>query len=355
MHAPALLFALLSLLLVGCEEPPPAQPLPPSPVKIASVSGETATMRRFPARVVASEGSQLAFRVSGQLTELPLRAGQQVEQGQLLARIDDRDFRNQLADAEAQHELAQSQYTRGINLRERGVISASQLEELSARRRQTDAALQQARDNLTYTRMQAPFSGTVARLHVENHEFVQAQSPVLFLQSNDVIDIQFSVSERFISNVRDGGADYQPLVRLEGLPDTTFSATYKEHEASAGEMTQAYVITLTMPSPEGALILPGMSAEVMIDMAQVMRQRLVTMAVPPSAVFTRDDQPGSFVWRYDHDNNVVQLRAVTLGEVTANGVEILEGLSPDDDVVIAGVRALEEGQTVRVLERERGL
>jgi len=169
----------------------------PQPVKLYTVNGDGAgQLRHYPGRVVATEGSQLAFRVSGQLVKLPVRAGEQVKKGQLLAALDPADFNNQLADRQAQYDLAESQYQRGISLRERGVISEAQFDELQARRRQARAALSQARDNVEYTRIKAPYEGTVARTEVENYQFVQAKEPILYLQGDDNIDIEFAVSER---------------------------------------------------------------------------------------------------------------------------------------------------------------
>ena len=349
-------FALLiPLLLAACSDGPVATETPPPPVKLVAANGGETAIRHFPGRVVAAEGSQLAFRVSGQLVALPVRSGEQVSQGQLLARLDEADFRNQLNDREAQFELADSNYQRSQGLHERGVISDAQFDELRARRRQAQAALQQSRDNLRYTRLQAPFDGTVARTLVDTHQFVQAQEPILLLQSNDNIDIEFSVPERFIRNIREDGSDYQPEIRFAGISDRVFRASYKEHEASADPRTQTYSITLTMPNPEGIFVLPGMSVSVAVDTRQVMRDSLSHPLVPVEAVFTRDGEEGSFVWRYLPDQQAVQLTRVTLGEIQGNGIQLLAGIDSGDQVVVAGVHALEDGQSVRPLEKERGL
>ena len=81
------------------------------------------------------------------------------------------------------------------------MISEAQFDELQAKRRQARAALSQARDNVDYTRLKAPYEGTVARTEVENFQFVQAKEPILYLQGDDNIDIEFAVSERFFTNL----------------------------------------------------------------------------------------------------------------------------------------------------------
>ena len=236
----------LSLALWGCGEEPPVEEVQAQPVKLYTVDSMVeGRLRHYPGKVVATEGSELAFRVSGQLEQLPVRAGEEVKKGQLLAALDPADFRNQLADRQAQYDLADSQYQRSISLFERGVISEAQFDEIKAKRRQAQAALSLARDNVNYTRLKAPYAGTVARTYVENYQFLQAKEPILYLQGNKNIDIEFAVSERFFTNIRQDGEDYQPELRFEGAPDKVFKASYKEHEASADDRTQTYIITLT--------------------------------------------------------------------------------------------------------------
>jgi RND family efflux transporter MFP subunit len=278
-----------------------------------------------------------------------------VKKGQLLAALDPSDFRNQLADRQAQYDLAESQYQRGISLRDRGVISEAQFDEIEAKRRQAQAALSLARDNVNYTRLKAPYGGTVARTEVENYQFVQAKQPILYLQGDKNIDIEFAVSERFLANLKKDGEDYQPELRFEGAPDKVFKASYKEHEASADDRTQTYIITLTMPNPEGILVLPGMSVDVAIDLSQIMRKTTAWPQVPVEAVFNPDGKDSAHVWRFNPEDGTVSAVPVTLGQVIGNGVEITAGLETGDKVVGAGVHHLKEGQEVRELVKERGL
>lgn len=346
----------LSLALWGCGDEPQEEAPMAQPVKLFTVDSMTkGRLRHYPGKVVATEGSELAFRVSGQLEKFAVRAGEEVKKGQLLAALDPADFRNQLADRQAQYDLANSQYQRSISLHERGVISESQFDELKARRLQAQAALSLARDNVNYTRLKAPYAGTVARTYVENFQFVQAKEPILYLQGNKDIDIEFAVSERFFTNLREGGEDYQPDVRFEGAPDKVFKASYKEHEASADDRTQTYIITLTMANPEGIVVLPGMSVDVAIDLTQIMRKASTWPQVPVEGVFNKDGEDGAYVWRFDPQANVVNAVAVTLGQVVGDGVEITAGLDAGDRIVSAGVHHLKEGQAVRELVKERGL
>lgn len=348
------ILGVTALGIVGCSEQKTAPEPRPVFVKLMTVGEPGTRVRRFPGRVVATRHAELAFRVSGQLVSLPVREGQRVEQGELLAKLDARDFRNQLEQRRADATLATSQYQRGRTLSERGVIADSELDRLTARHQQAQAALSLARDNLSYTRLTAPYDGVVASTEQENHQFVQAREPVLYLQSTETIDVYFAVSERFMRGVLPLDQSFRPTVMFPGLSERRFRAVYREHESRPGS-AQAYTIVLTLPMPEDVVLLPGMSATVRVSQATPRSAEAAAPTVPVEAVFNDDGDSGARVWRLDPDNGTVHAQAVTLGEVSSDGVAILEGLSPGDRIVVAGVHRLEEGQAVRELTRERGL
>ena len=344
--------AFAVLALAGCEEQAAEPESGPVPVKLATVDRSEDGARRFPGRVMATERSELAFRVSGQLIELPVKDGERVKKGQLLARLDPRDFQNELDRSGADVELAKKNYQRGQALAERGVIADSELDRLSSRYQQARSAYKLARDNLSYTRILAPYDGVVASTDQENYQFVQAREPVIHLQSSATIDVRFSVPQSFITRAAPLDQTFRAEVIFPALPDRRFPAVYREHEARSGA-TQAYFVVVTLPVPEELAVLPGMSAEVRVGkdhLDQAQRPR-----VPIAAVFNQDGSEGAWVWRLDPEAGTVHAENVTLGPVTGAGVEILDGLQPGDRVVSAGVHRLKEGQAVRELARERGL
>ncbi|MCC4309781.1 efflux RND transporter periplasmic adaptor subunit [Alcanivorax marinus] len=346
--------ALAVLALAGCGEPPPREKAGPVPVKLATVDRGEDGGRSFPGRVMATERSQLAFRVSGELVELPVKDGEQVKKGQLLARLDPRDFQNELDRSQADAELAEKNYRRGQALAERGMIAESELDRLSSRYQQARSAYKLARDNLSYTRLVAPYDGVVASTEQENHQFVQARETVIHLQSSATIDVRFSVPQSFIARAAPLDQSFQAEVIFPALPERRFPAVYREHEARSGA-TQAYFVVVTLPVPEDLSVLPGMSAEVRVGKDQLNGEQRSRLRIPVAAVFNQDGQEGAWVWRLDQEAGTVHAETVTLGEISGSGVEIVDGLKVGDQVVSAGVHRLEEGQAVRELTRERGL
>ncbi|SUI80827.1 Macrolide-specific efflux protein macA precursor [Shewanella baltica] len=167
---------LLPALLSGCSPAESSVQVDTvRPVKLFEVLNvEAGDFRTFPARVAANSRAELSFRISGQLTELTLVEGQRVAQGSLLAQLDDRDAKNNLMTREAEHELLAADFKRKAELLNRKLISQSEFDSTQAQLKSAKAALAAARDQLSYTRLTAPFSGTIAKRLVDNHQIVQA-------------------------------------------------------------------------------------------------------------------------------------------------------------------------------------
>ncbi len=137
------------------------------PAKIVSVlSDGISVLRTFPGMLEATKKADLAFRVGGQLIELPAQAGLQVNKGGLLARLDESEFQNTLEERQARFDLASIQHDQASKLLEKKLTSKLQYDQTKAELKSARAALEQARDNLENTRMQAQIDGNVARVDV---------------------------------------------------------------------------------------------------------------------------------------------------------------------------------------------
>ena len=157
------------------------------PAKIVPVlSDGISVMRTFPGTLEATKKADLAFRVGGQLTKLPAQAGLAVEEGDLLARLDESDFQNTLKERQARYDLAKVKHDQIIKLKEKEFSSQLQFDQTSSELKSAHAALKQARDNLRYTQLVAPFDGVVARVDIENYQAVQAKAPIIQLQVDDL-------------------------------------------------------------------------------------------------------------------------------------------------------------------------
>ncbi len=191
-----LVLAAALLGLGACTEEPPAKPLPLVPAMRVADAEQMATAR-FPGRARAGREVNLSFRVTGPLIEFPVDVGSEVEAGQLLARMDPKDYVAALGTVSGQLESATASATRAeadfrrinnVYQEDPGATSETALDLARAARdssaatvRSLTSAVKTAQDQVDYTTLQAPFSGVVVATYVDNFETVIAKQPILRL------------------------------------------------------------------------------------------------------------------------------------------------------------------------------
>jgi RND family efflux transporter MFP subunit len=177
--------------LSACSGPQEELPPPPvRPVKLFTVEGsDGAALRRFPGAISASQRAELSFRVNGVLQEILVKEGDQVKKGQVLARLDPTDYRIRVSDRQATFDSTEKNFNRAKELIQDGNISQTDYDRVEANFRTSEAALKLAKQDLAYTRLQAPFAGSIGRRDVENFEEIQAKQAIFQLQNVDQLDV----------------------------------------------------------------------------------------------------------------------------------------------------------------------
>ncbi|MGB3595915.1 MAG: efflux RND transporter periplasmic adaptor subunit [Pseudomonas neustonica] len=349
-------------LLSGCADEQPPAATQARPVKLFTVADPSSQrVREFPARLQAPEQAELSFRLGGELQALKVLEGQQVKKGELIALLDDTDYQLKVSDRQASYDLTQSQFARMQQLLEKQMVSRAEYDQRKAQFNSAEAALNLAKQELAYTRLTAPFPGIIARTHVEQYQVVQPNQPIATLYARESMDVVFQVPEGLLSSLRRDliPADIHPRVRLDNLNGELVQAVYKEHASQPDPKTLTYDVTLSMPMPEGIVLLPGMSATVIIDFALLSRNGNIPIIVPVEAVFSPDTRDSSQqqVWVTEETDEGLQVvaREVEVGQLTHDGIEVTSGLEAGERVVAAGGAELQAGQRVRPWVRERGL
>jgi RND family efflux transporter MFP subunit len=358
-------------LLWGCakeetEITPPAS----RPVKTHTVDGGSAqATRQFPALVDAAQRAEMAFRVAGQLQEIAVREGDLVDKGQLIARLDPTDYQITVDDRLATFDNAERNFERGKELIVDGNISRLDYDKMEANYRTSEAALSQARQNLAYTEMRAPFSGRIARRLVENFEEVLSKQTVFNLQDTSALDVIINLPESLIRSLRgnandsrnaqeiDPGNDRAHLpawISFADRPNTQFPLAIKEVATKANDQSQTYRVTFGMDSPSDFTVLPGMTASVSVDFSDVIASDGAKW-VPVRSV-QADSGLSSRVWVLDSRSMTVSSRAVTIGRMSEGRIEIVDGLQGGEEVVAVGAPYLAEGmQVTRMAATEQAI
>ena len=342
--------SLSFVLLQGCgkeEAPPPPETVRPVKTIVLTDSGVSG-VRQYPGRVRAASRADLSFEVAGKLIELPVKEGQVVEKGDLVARLDDRDLSANLKSAQAESDNAAANFARGAKLVKDGFISKTDFDKLRSNRDVTAANLTRALKAVEDTKLTAPFSGRVASRLVENFQDVQAKQPIVRLQDIEQLEIVVDIPESRAIRIRDGkDEDVKIHAVFEASPGREFPLTVKEFSTEANPETQTFEAVLAMPQPEGLMLLPGMTAMVWAESAEVEEGSSAGTFVIPAVALFADEAGKSHVWVVDRQANTVQSRAVETGDLSgAEGVRVISGLKAGEMVAVSAVSRLREGMAI---------
>ncbi len=348
-------------LLAGCEQPVEEPSI--RPVLATQIgSPEDFVSRTFTGQAKPSQEANLAFRVQGPLVALPVAVGDEVSKGDVIARIDPRDYEVNLRNVQGSLQRGRAELTRAqADLRrietvfredpgatsEVAVDRARQLRDSSrADVTSLEAAVEAAEDALGYTQLVAPFDATVVATYVENFENVRAKQPIARLVDTSKVEM--------IINVPEGVISYAPYVEridvvFDSFPDVTLPAQILEIGREATEATRTFPVTLVMDQPEGVQILPGMAGTA--RGTERPREGEVAGIIVPSTAVASDQTGARYVWILTpgaDDLATANRREVEVGKLTPLGVEITSGVAPGDLIAVAGAKVLTEGQTVKV-------
>ncbi|MCL1123775.1 efflux RND transporter periplasmic adaptor subunit [Shewanella surugensis] len=339
------------LCLMGCEkkELAPTEPII-RPVKIFKVEmSEAGTIRHFPGRVEASQRADLAFRVSGTLNKLWVKEGDLVDKDQLLAELDDTDFKINVQDKQASYDKTKRNFERAKELIVSGYISKMDYDRMESDFKKDTAALANAKQQLAYTQLAAPFAGQVARRFVDNFEEIAAKQDVFALQGVNSLDVVINIPESIVRNLRASAVEERKrnltvYAEFDGKKEHHFPLQVKEIATKADPDTQTFQVRLTMPSPNVFTVLPGMTVSVVIDFSKFTQAEPVFW-IPSSAVVA-NSVLGSQVWVLDPDTMTVSAKAVKVGRMKRDQIQVTEGLSGNEEIVAVGAAYLAQGMTV---------
>lgn len=329
-----------------------------------AVSAVTAKQGDLPVKVSALGTVQplasiaVRPRVEGELIEVNFTEGETVQQGQLLAQIDPRDYqaqldqaKGQLAQDQAQLASAREDLTRFEQLSKTNYVSRQELEQQRQLVRQYEgtvasdqANVRSAQVQLDYTSITASITGVAGIRNVDPGNIVQLgdTDPIVTLTQLDPISVIFSLPSRYVNTVRAHlTAGDQPRVDVTGPDDETFSGKLTSVDSNINSATGTIRLRATLDNPEG-----GLYPNAYVDVSLVSQTLKDQVIIPEPAVQTGQD--GNYVYVIG-DDDTVSRRTVTLAANQGTQSAISEGLSPGERVVVDGVDSLREGAKVRVV------
>ena len=302
MKTPFAAATVAAILVAGCSaEKPTAEAL--RPVRTAEVRYESAReANRYVGTVQARHEVDQAFRVGGKVTSRKVDVGQAVREGDVLAVLDEADYRlaeeaarQQLVAAAAQARQAESDRKRLEALKGDGSVSAADEEQAQTRAQQTKAAaeaearkLELARNRLGYTVLRAPRSGVVTALRFEVGQVVAEGQPVVSIAAEGEPEIVVDVPEDHLASFRNGGFK----ARLAAAPDEAFDVVLRELSPQAASQTRTYRARLKPATPRRLPL--GATATLFVQRAAAGQ---AAAAIPASAITQAKGGPAIWVAR----------------------------------------------------------
>ena len=348
-----LLLPVLAVGLVACEPPKQAEAPAPRPVRTVTAAllaaGDTVVLT---GHIQAEDEVSMAFRIGGRMIERPVNVGDQVQPGQVLAKLDPQNEVNALRSVQAGMAAAQAQLTQaraaferqrtllaqGHTPRAQFDLAEKALHTAQAQVDDREVQMRIAADRVTYTILQADAVGTVTARGAEPGEVVQAGQMIVQLARRGGRDAVFDVPAQVL---RSAPSEPQVTIRLTDDPSVTTIGRVREVAPQADPVTRTFQVKVGLTDPPPAMRLGAtVSGTVQLDSAAV-------ISLPASALTEVNRQPA--VWIVEPSSLTVSLRNVELLRHDPGTVVIAHGVEPGDIVVTAGVQALHPGQKVRLL------
>ncbi|HIF9132280.1 efflux RND transporter periplasmic adaptor subunit [Photobacterium damselae] len=345
VSALAVSLALSSFVITGCgsEESTTVLPTAVKPALSEVVKAHADDELSFNGVVRSAQRADLAFRIGGRLTYIFVKEGDQVKQGQLLAKLDDRDAQTAFESAQLELKNARAEYQRGKAIFEKSqAIAKSDLDTLTTRFNLAQNRLEEAKRQLEYTQLKAPFDGIVGRKMVDNHVQIQANMPIIAIHDVQNLEVVINIPDTVMLY---GLKETKAKAELSSIPGKDFALKLRTFATQADPVTQTYAVVLGFEDLKGFRVLPGMAVKVSPADPEIKLPIETTITVPLTAVVP-DNQGKQFVWVVN-DKNHVEKRYVKVGALSSSRIEITECLVPGERIIIAGVASLKDGMQVR--------
>lgn len=297
----------------------------------------------FPLRVEAlgnaeaNEAVSIRPLITATLTSIAFEEGTDVEQGQILAQLENIEALADLAAARASFVEIETQYKRLQELFKTQAVSESQLQQVQAQLEANRAAVAAAQARLSYTVIRAPFAGRLGLRRVSVGSLVGPETEITTLDDTALIKLDFAVPEIFLARLEAG----LPIVaRSAAYPDRTFEGIVSSVDSRVDPVSRTVTVRALLENDQ-RLLRAGMFLTV-----SLLREDIRSLLIPEQAIVP--DQSRQFVWVVD-ENETAHFREVNTGRRRPGQVEILSGLEEGERVIIAGTQKARDGQPVTVI------
>lgn len=259
----------------------------------------------------------------------------------MLLELDTEQARANLAEAEAALKDSRSQFNRSRELFATKALSESQLDQLQATLSAAEARVAGTRSLLNDMIIRAPFAGRVGLRNISVGSFVTPGAVITTLDDTSIIKLDFSVPEVFLATLKEG---MQIHASTSAYPQEKFQGQVSSIDSRLDPVSRAIVVRALVTNKDGRLK-PGMFMTV-----KLLRNESPALLIPEQALVPEGERKFVFVVR---DGKAARVEVQT-GRRRPGQVEIVDGVSEGDVVVVEGTQKVREGGPVKVVQDDAG-
>jgi len=299
--------------------------------------------------VAGNEFVELKSEADGLVAEIAFEEGQRVTKGSLMVALDQSKFMASLHESEANQKLAEANFARAKQLSADKLISQQEFEQAAATFTMNEATVELRRRQLRDTRIVAPFSGTVGARQISPGQVISRMSPgrssgatIATLSDVDPVKVEGNVPERYLALAKEGA---KVKLSIAAFPGEIFEGEVYFVAPQLDPINRTAVVKARVPNPDLRLK-PGMFASA--DLALRIREEAIV--IPEAALMPQGENFAVIIVGADM---TAQMRPVKPGIRSAGRVEILEGIQPDELVVVEGWQKTRPGGKVALAPEEK--
>lgn len=342
-----IIFVLIAVFVAGWYFWPRQQPpgmlgggFPPSVIAATEVQQENwLPSLASVGSLVAINGIEVSTEVNGTVSEIIFESGKPVEKDQILIKLDDSVDMAALDALRAERRLSEIKFTRAKDLLQKRVVSKSEYDEADASFDAAKARVKQQEAIIKRKVIRAPFAGLAGIRKVSLGQYVEAGNPLVSLQALDPVFVDYTLPERYLTQIRPGQA---VNIRLDAIPDKMFTGAVTAVNSGVDTGTRTLKIRATLANPDGVMR-PGMFAQVQTITGEA--QPVLTL--PRTAISFNTYGNFVFVINKNEQAMTVKRTAVETGD-TREGRVIVKNLTAGTQVVRTGLVKLRDGAPVMI-------
>lgn len=339
-------------LLSGCKPSstdPPKASLPPVSVQaVRPKRGDIYRNISIPAEVLPYQQATLYAKVAGYLKTIAVDKGDHVKEGDMIAEIEVPEMLADLAKYKAEVDVARLDYQRVGDAFKKApdLVTPQTVDNAKAKWDVAQANFEHTQTLLNYAKIVAPFSGIITKRMVDPGAFIPAatsgsaaqNAAVVTLVDSGKVRVQAAVPELEVPFISKG---IPAKVTIEELPGHSFDGEVSRDSHALDAATKTMLTEIELPNPKAELR-PGMYATVKLSV----EKKTDTLLIPVTGLVV--EKAGASVFTIA--DNKAKKTPVKVGFNDGTNVEVLDGLKPDQQIILAGKQALVDGQPIQIME-----